>query len=186
MRSFFIGSWAWQAVVARLKRIVLAALLLASASSSPGLAQVFQTAAPQAILVDTATNSVLFERGADDLMPPASMVKVMTAVVVFEELRQGRLTLDAEMVVSENAWRRGGAASGGSTMFALPNSRVKVSDLLSGLLTQSGNDAAIALAEGIAGSEANFVQLMNERAARIGLKRSQFRNVMGFAHPSSA
>jgi serine-type D-Ala-D-Ala carboxypeptidase (penicillin-binding protein 5/6) len=146
-------------------------------------AQVFQTLAPNAILYDADSQSVLFEKGADDLTAPASMVKIMTAVVVFEEIAQGRLKPEDEMVVSENAWRRGGAVSGGSTMFALPNSRIKVADLLSGLLVHSGNDAAIALAEGIAGSEENFVRLMNERAARIGLKRSQFRNVMGFGHP---
>jgi D-alanyl-D-alanine carboxypeptidase (penicillin-binding protein 5/6) len=146
-------------------------------------AQVFQTLAPNAILYDADSQSVLFEKGADDLTAPASMVKIMTAVVVFEEIAQGRLKPEDEMVVSENAWRRGGAVSGGSTMFALPNSRIKVADLLSGLLVHSGNDAAIALAEGLAGSEENFVRLMNERAARIGLKRSQFRNVMGFGHP---
>jgi D-alanyl-D-alanine carboxypeptidase (penicillin-binding protein 5/6) len=159
--------------------VVAAVLLLVPAAQ----AQVFQTLAPNAILYDADSQSVLFEKGADDLTAPASMVKIMTALVVFEELAQGRLKLEDEMVVSENAWRRGGAVSGGSTMFALPNSRIKVSDLLSGLLVHSGNDAAIALAEGIAGSEENFVRLMNERAAKIGLKRSQFRNVMGFGHP---
>jgi serine-type D-Ala-D-Ala carboxypeptidase (penicillin-binding protein 5/6) len=146
-------------------------------------AQLFQTLAPQAILYDVESRSTLFEKGADELMTPASMVKLMTALVVFEEIGQGRLKLEDEMVVSENAWRRGGAVSGGSTMFALPNSRIKVSDLLSGLLVQSGNDAAIALAEGVAGSEDNFVKLMNERAGKIGLVRSVFRNTMGFAHP---
>jgi D-alanyl-D-alanine carboxypeptidase (penicillin-binding protein 5/6) len=85
--------------------------------------------------------------------------------------------------VSENAWRRGGAVSGGSTMFALPNSRIKVSDLLQGLLVVSGNDAAIALAEGIAGSEEAFVNLMNARAAALGLNRLRFRNSTGFGHP---
>jgi D-alanyl-D-alanine carboxypeptidase (penicillin-binding protein 5/6) len=169
----------------RLRALVLMSIWLAALGLSPhgASAQVFQTLAPQAILYDTATRSVLFERGADDTIPPASMVKMMTALLVFEELRQGRLTLEAEMLVSENAWRRGGAASGGSAMFALPNSRIKVSDLLSGLLTQSGNDAAIALAEGIAGSEANFVTLMNEKGAKIGLRRTTFRNSTGFSHP---
>lgn len=152
-------------------------------AGSPAQAQLFQTLAPQAILYDVDSRSTLFEKGSDDLMAPASMVKLVTALVVFEEMAQGRLKLDDEMVVSENAWRRGGAVSGGSTMFALPNSRVKVSDLLSGLLVQSGNDASIALAEGIAGSEENFVKLMNERAKKIGLVRSSFRNSMGFSHP---
>jgi serine-type D-Ala-D-Ala carboxypeptidase (penicillin-binding protein 5/6) len=151
--------------------------------TSVAQAQLFQTSAPQAILYDVDSRSTLFERGADELMAPASMVKMVTALVVFEEIAQGRLKLEDEMVVSENAWRRGGAVSGGSTMFALPNSRIKVSDLLSGLLVQSGNDAAIALAEGIAGSEENFVKLMNERSRKIGLTRSVFRNSMGFSNP---
>lgn len=149
----------------------------------PAHAQLFQTLAPQAILYDVGSRSTLFEKGADELMAPASMVKMATALVVFEEMAQGRLRLEDEMVVSENAWRRGGAVSGGSTMFALPNSRIKVSDLLSGLLVHSGNDAAIALAEGIAGSEENFVQLMNQRTRKIGLTRSVFRNSTGFSHP---
>lgn len=168
-------------------RAFILAVTLAAAIvlGRPGAAQAqsFQTLAPQAILFDADTHSVLFEKGADDAMAPASMVKIMTALVVFEEITQGRLKLDNEMVVSENAWRRGGAVSGGSTMFAVPNSRIKVSDLLSGLLVQSGNDAAIVLAEGIAGSEDNFVRLMNERGQKLGLKRSTFRNVMGFSHP---
>ena len=151
--------------------------------ANAAFAQTFQTLAPQAILFDADSKSVLFEKSADELMAPASMVKIMTALVVFEEITQGRLKLEDEMVVSENAWRRGGAVSGGSAMFAAPNSRIKVNDLLSGLLIQSGNDAAIALAEGIAGSEENFVRLMNEQAQKLGLKRSVFRNVMGFSHP---
>jgi len=158
-------------------------LLAASLPPSTATAQTFQTLAPQAILFDADSHSTLFEKNADELMAPASMVKLVTALVVFEEIAQGRLRLEDEMVVSENAWRRGGAVSGGSTMFALPNSRVKVSDLLSGLIVQSGNDASIALAEGIAGSEEAFVRLMNERARKIGLTRSTFRNTMGFTHP---
>jgi D-alanyl-D-alanine carboxypeptidase (penicillin-binding protein 5/6) len=161
-----------------------AVMVLAMALSvAPARAQSFQTLAPHAILFDADSHSVLFEKAADELMAPASMVKIMTAAVVFEELKQGRLKLDDEMLVSENAWRRGGAVSGGSTMFAAVNSRIKVSDLLQGLLVHSGNDAAIVLAEGIAGSEANFVERMNEMGKRIGLRRSVFRNVMGFGHP---
>ncbi len=173
-------SWSarfWRAVAALIWAVAASALVV------PAAGQTFQTLAPQAILYDVSSRSVLFEKGSDDLMAPASMVKLMTALVVFEEIAQGRLKLEDEMVVSENAWRRGGAVSGGSTMFAVPNSRIKVSDLLSGLIAQSGNDAAITLAEGIAGKEENFVALMNERAAKLGLKRSVFRNVMGFSHP---
>ena len=133
----------------------VAACIVAALVLSPTLAraQGFQTTAPHAIVMDFETGTVLFEKAADTLMAPASMVKVMTAAVVFDEMRKGRLSLDSEFVVSENAWRRGGAPSGGSTMFAALGSRIKVSDLLPGLIVQSGNDAAIILAEGIAGTE---------------------------------
>jgi serine-type D-Ala-D-Ala carboxypeptidase (penicillin-binding protein 5/6) len=122
---------------------------------------------------------VLFEKGADDLVAPASMVKVMTAAVLFEEIKQGRLKLSDEFPISENAWRRGGAPSGGSAMFAALNSRVRIEDLIQGLVVQSGNDAAIAIAEGIAGNEANFAGLMNKRAREIGLAKSTFMNASG-------
>jgi serine-type D-Ala-D-Ala carboxypeptidase (penicillin-binding protein 5/6) len=162
---------------------VFAAVSLWLALTMTAGAQVFQTTAPNAVLYDVGSRSVLFEAGPDAAFAPASLVKVMTAAIVFEELRQGRLRLEDEMLVSENAWRRGGAASGGSTMFAVPNSRIKVQDLISGLLIHSGNDAAIILAEGIAGTEDTFVRLMNERAATLGMTRTTFRNSTGFGHP---
>jgi D-alanyl-D-alanine carboxypeptidase (penicillin-binding protein 5/6) len=172
-------------IVAR--RLALAAvvgLMVATGGRAPSaVAQAFQSAAPQAVVYDVDSASYLFARGADQAIAPASLVKLMTAALVFEEIRQGRLKLDQDMLVSENAWRRGGAVSGGSTMFALPNSRIKVSDLLQGLLVVSGNDAAIALAEGVAGSEPAFVEMMNARARALGLNRLQFRNATGFGHP---
>ena len=116
-------------------------------------------------------------------MAPASTAKILTAEVVFHEIREGRLKLDDAFVVSENAWRSGGAASGGSSMFAALNSRIRVEDLIRGLLIQSGNDAAITLAEGVAGSESNFAALMNRRAAEIGMARSHFTNPWGKGDP---
>jgi D-alanyl-D-alanine carboxypeptidase (penicillin-binding protein 5/6) len=147
------------------------------------LAQSFQTIAPQAILMDADTRAVLFEKNPDQPNAPASMAKVMTAEVVFNELKSGRITMDREFVVSENAWRKGGAMSGGSAMFAKLNTSIRTEDLLRGLIVQSGNDAAIAFAEGISGTEENFARLMNNRAKEIGLTSSTFRNATGYGDP---
>jgi serine-type D-Ala-D-Ala carboxypeptidase (penicillin-binding protein 5/6) len=147
-------------------------------------AQSFQSAAPYAILYDVGTRSVLFEKDADKPVPPASLVKVMTAAVVFQELASGRLKLDDEMTVSANAWRKGGAIAGNSAMFLTPNQRPKLSDLITGLVVASGNDAAITLAEGISGSEENFVNQMNERGKAMGLRYSTFANPTGLPDPA--
>ena len=142
-------------------------------------AQSFQTTAPQAILYDVKTRSVLFERDADKPTPPASLVKIMTAAVVFQEIAKDRLKLDDEMVVSTFAWQKGGAVSGNAAMFLTPKQRPKIRELLTGLAVVSGNDAAITLAEGISGTEDNFSKLMNERAHDIGVKNSVFTNPTG-------
>src|SRR5215203_4411704 len=107
----------------------------------------YQTPAPTAILIEGESGTVLFERNADELVPPASLSKLMTAEVVFHELSQGRLKLEDEFLISTNAWRTGGAPSRTSSMFAPINSRVRIEDLLRGVIVQSGNDACIALAE---------------------------------------
>jgi serine-type D-Ala-D-Ala carboxypeptidase (penicillin-binding protein 5/6) len=107
----------------------------------------------------------------------------MTTDIVFEALKAGRLTMDTEFTVTEDAWRRGGAGGGGSSMFAQVNSRIRMSDLIRGLIVQSGNDAAITIAENMAGSEGSFANMMNQRAAEIGLTRSTFRNATGYAAP---
>jgi D-alanyl-D-alanine carboxypeptidase (penicillin-binding protein 5/6) len=146
-------------------------------------AEGFQTSAPYAILLDADGDTVLFEKNADQLMYPASMSKLMTAELVFHQLKEGRIKLDDEFTVSENAWRKGGAPSGGSSMFAALNSRVRVRDLLMSVMIQSGNDACIALAEGIAGSETNFANMMTQRAREIGLTQSTFVNATGLFHP---
>ena len=122
---------------------------------------------------------MLFEKNADELLPPASLSKLMTAEVVFNEIKQGRLKLDDTFIVSENAWRTGGAPSHTSSMFAPIHSKVSVDDLLHGVIIQSGNDACITLAEGIAGSEAKFAEMMTKRAREIGLPKSTFGNSNG-------
>ena len=152
-------------------------------SSQEARAQGFQTIAPTAILMDANSHAILFEKNADELTAPASMAKTMTAEVVFNELKNGRLSMDSEFPISENAWRKGGGGSGGSSMFAKVNTTVRLEDLLRGLIVQSGNDAAIAIAEGISGTEENFARLMNERARQIGLAKSTFRNATGYGHP---
>lgn len=159
------------------------AALFVLAASAPALAQSFQSLAPHAILLDSATGAVLYEKAADELMVPASLAKLATVLVAFQEIAQGRLTLDSEIGISENAWRKGGGISGGSTMFALVHSRINLSDILQGIIVQSGNDASIALAEAIAGDEANFARLMTERVRALGLTKSVFRNATGMGDP---
>ncbi|WP_439499932.1 D-alanyl-D-alanine carboxypeptidase family protein [Bosea sp. (in: a-proteobacteria)] len=161
------------------------ALVLVFALAAPAwaAAQSFQSLAPYALLLDSGSGAVLYEKAADELMVPASLAKIATALVAFEEIANGRLTLDSEIGISENAWRKGGGVSGGSTMFALVHSRVKLSDILQGIIVQSGNDASIALAEAIAGSEDNFARLMTERVRALGLTRSVFRNATGMGDP---
>lgn len=143
----------------------------------------FETKARWAILMDAGTGSVLYEKNADALMPPASMSKLMTLEVVFQALEEGRLSLDDEFTASEYAWRTGGAPSGGSAMFVPIHESVTVEGLLQGITVQSGNDACIILAEGMAGTEHAFAEIMTERAREIGLEKSTFRNSTGLHHP---
>src|SRR5262245_13420070 len=143
----------------------------------------YQTAAPHAILIEGESGSVLFEKGADDLIPPASLSKLMTAEVVFNEIREGRLQPTQEFIVSTNAWRRGGAPSRTSSMFIPIHSKVAVDDLLHGVIIQSANDACIALAEGIAGNENAFAEMMTKRARELGLPKSTFGNSNGLPDP---
>jgi D-alanyl-D-alanine carboxypeptidase (penicillin-binding protein 5/6) len=172
----------------RVIRCTVGAAIAASASialaannpvSGPAKKDEFQTAAPYAILVDANSGTVLFEKNADTPRPPSSLTKLMTAEVVFNEIVEGRVKLTDEFLVSEDAWRRGGAPSGGSTMFAALNSRVKVQDLLYGVIIQSANDACIVLAQGIAANETAFAVMMNKRARALGLTNSNFTNSTG-------
>jgi serine-type D-Ala-D-Ala carboxypeptidase (penicillin-binding protein 5/6) len=144
----------------------------------------FDGDAPTAILIEATSGSILFEKNADELRPPSSMMKLMTAEVVFNALAQGKIKLTDEYRISENAWRKGGAPSGGSTMFAAINSKVSIDDLLHGAVIQSGNDSCIALAEGMAGNERIFAnEFMTKRARELGLAKSTFGNSSGLPDP---
>ncbi|GAB4352993.1 MAG: D-alanyl-D-alanine carboxypeptidase family protein [Oricola sp.] len=161
----------------------LLALTLVIGLVSPAAAQMFETRAEEALLLDANTGTVLFAKNADKPVPPASLAKLMTMEVVFNALKSGRLTMDDTFLVSENAWRKGGAASGGSTMFAELNSSIRLEDLIKGVIVQSANDGCIVIAEGMAGSEENFARLMTARARKIGLEHSVFRNSTGLPDP---
>jgi serine-type D-Ala-D-Ala carboxypeptidase (penicillin-binding protein 5/6) len=151
-----------------------AAVVQAPAKSAAGM----ETQASHALVIEADTGTVLLDKGADERIPPASMSKIMTAYIVFDILKQGRAKLDDELPVSEQAWRLQG-----SKMFVPIGGRIKIDDLLKGVIIQSGNDACLVLAEGLAGSEEAFVQLMNQKAKEIGLKDSHFANVAGLPNP---
>jgi len=161
---------------------VLAGAILASLSLA-AFGQDFDTRAKFAVLMDYDTGTILYDKAADERLEPASMAKLMTLAVVFTYLQQNKLHLDDEFFISEHAWREGGAASGGSTMFAVLNSKIKVEDLLKSVIVQSGNDAAIALAEGIGGDENTFAKIENKLAQQIGLGGSHFTNATGLPDP---
>jgi D-alanyl-D-alanine carboxypeptidase (penicillin-binding protein 5/6) len=162
---------------------ILAIMTLLTATST-ALAQDFTTKALYAVLMDYESGMLLFHKEEDTPMEPASMAKLMTVAVVFNELRKGTVTMDDQFLISEHAWREGGAASGGSTMFAELNSRIRVEDLLRSVIIQSGNDAAIALAEGIGGTESTFASMMNNLAREIGMTNSNFVNSTGLPDPN--
>jgi D-alanyl-D-alanine carboxypeptidase (penicillin-binding protein 5/6) len=141
------------------------------------------TKARQAILMDGDTGAVLFQHNADELTPPASMSKLMTLAVIFKALKAGQIKLEDEFLISVNAWRTGGAPSGTSAMFVPVNTKEPLEQLLQGIIVQSGNDACIAIAEGISGSERAFAERMTQEAREIGLKKSTFRNSTGLHDP---
>jgi serine-type D-Ala-D-Ala carboxypeptidase (penicillin-binding protein 5/6) len=166
---------------------VALALLAAWVVILPGHA--FETSSREAILMDFQTGAVLFEKDADTPMPPASMSKIMTVYMIFERLHDGRMKLDDTVTVSDNAWQKGGAASGGSTMFLQPGESVTIEDLLHGIIVSSGNDASIVAAEAISGGETAFAELMTRRAREIGMNNSTFTNATGLpdeAHVTTA
>lgn len=138
-----------------------------------------QIKAPHAIVMDAETGAVLFQQNADQLVPPASMSKLMTLLMLFKALRAGEVKPETEFLMSERAWRTGGAPSQTSAMFVPVGSKAKVEDLVRGIIVQSGNDAAISVAENLAGSEAIFAEKMTAEARRIGLTKSVFRNATG-------
>ena len=158
-------------------RPALAGLLAWLAAAAPAAA--IETTAREAFIVDATTGRVLLEKNADDSMPPASMSKIMTTYLVFERLKDGRLSLDDELPVSEKAWRKGG-----SKMFVEVGELVRVEDLLRGVIVQSGNDACIVLAEGLGGTEEAFAAEMTRKGREIGLTGSSFANATGWPDPN--
>lgn len=171
----------------RLWRCAIPGLALAAgifvAPVAPAMAQAIETAAPHAYMIDDRTGTIVLSKESEAALAPASMAKLMTLEIVFEAIKEGRLSLDDEFVVSENAWRRGGAPSRTSTMFAGLNTSIRLEDLLKGIMVQNANDACIVIAEGMAGNELAFAVLMNERAKRLGLSDSNFVNSTGLSDP---
>ncbi len=166
--------------------LIVAAFAAAHAASNMTFKKddTFQTAVPAALLLDPDSDSVLFEKNGDQLVAPASLAKLMTLEFIFNEIKQGHIKLTDEFTISENAWRKGGAPSHGSTMFAAIHSHVKLDDLIHGIIIDSANDACIAVAEGLAGNEAEFGAMLTKRAREIGLEKSTFTNATGYSDPN--
>lgn len=146
-------------------------------------ANAFETKALNAILMDYETGEYIFTKNHQEMIAPASMSKLMTVYVLLSKIKEGEVSLEDTYVVSENAWRKGGAASGGSTMFLKIGQEVRVEDLIKGIVIQSGNDACIVVAENLAGSEEEFASMLNETAEKIGLENANFVNSTGLPHP---
>jgi len=172
-------------VAALVGAIALAASLAfaAPASMTGGKKPEYQTSVPNAVLIEPKSDSILFEKNADQLVAPASLAKLMTLEFVFNQIKEGKLKLTDQFTISENAWRKGVAPSRGSTMFAAIHSQVGVEDLIRGIIVDSANDACMAIAEGMAGNEAAFGQMLTKRAREIGLEHSTFTNSTGYSDP---
>jgi D-alanyl-D-alanine carboxypeptidase (penicillin-binding protein 5/6) len=155
--------------------LTLAGLILVVAIGQAGA---IETKAKQAVMIDFETGSVLFAKNADERVGPASMTKMMTVYLLFERLKDGRLSLESELTVSEKAWRKGG-----SKMYVEVGKRVKVEDLIRGIVVQSGNDASIVVAEGLAGSEEAFAREMTEKGRALGMTDTNYRNASGWPDP---
>lgn len=156
------------------------AILSAAALPAQAAAPTFTTPAPVAFIKDLSSGAVLFARDADRRIPPASMAKMMTTHVAFDLIEKGELRLDKMLTVSEETWRRWHGPAAGSTMFLSVNQQVSVENLLHGIVTLSGNDACVVLAEGISGTEEAFVNLMNNQARDLGMANSRFGNSNGW------
>jgi len=177
----------WRPAMARPFAAFSAALITtiaALAIAGPATAQdsPLETAATHAVIMDYETGIVLYSKDGNEPMPPASMSKIMTILHVMDLISAGSLSLDTEFEVSEDAWRRGGFASGSSNMCLEPRQRVSVEDLIRGVIVLSGNDAAIVLAQGISGSEPAFAAELNEKAIYMGLENAHFANATGWPH----
>ena len=160
-----------------LKILLINFLLIGTLNANPNIN------ARTAILMDYNSDEILFENDPDAQIYPASMTKIMTSIIAFDLLKNNKISLDDMFVVSENAWRL--SQSGYSSMFIMINDQVSVEDLLKGIIVASGNDACVALAEGIAGSEENFAEMMNEKAEEIGMVSSNFTNSSGINDPDN-
>lgn len=160
-------------------RILSALLILSGAGMFPALAETqIPTTAEYVMVTEFETGRVLMAKEKDTPMKPASMAKIMTSYVVFSRIKDGSLALEDQILVSEKAWKMGGSRS-----FLKPGTRYSVKELLYGMIVQSGNDAAVVLAEGLAGTEENFVQEMNLTAQKLGMKNTNFTNATGWPHP---
>lgn len=151
-----------------------AAPVAAGATAMPTPGAAFETKARSAFMIDLSTGTVLLDKDADRPIPPASMTKIMTIYLLFEQLKKGAITPDTTFMVSEKAWR-----TGGSKMFVPLGKPVRVEDLIRGIIIQSGNDASVVVAEGLGGDEARFAEMMNRKAAELGMKNSHFLNPDG-------
>ena len=158
--------------------IMSACVMTPIITSTPSIAKM-ETAAKQVILKDYETGQTLFSKNHNEMMPTSSMSKVMTMYMVFDALKRGEITMDSKFKVSEKAWKKGG-----SKMFVEVNKEVKIKDLIRGVIVQSGNDATIVLAEGLAGSENAFARKMTEKAKQLGMKNSNFANASGWPDPN--
>jgi D-alanyl-D-alanine carboxypeptidase (penicillin-binding protein 5/6) len=176
----FRATAVFMALAAAVAILAASSATLRAAGAPPGT---FQTSVPNAILLDPETNSILFEKNADQPVAPASLAKLMTLEFVFNQLKEGKLKLDQQFTITDNAWRKGGAPSHGSTMFAAIHSEVSLDDLIHGIIIDSANDACIAIAEGLAGNETTFGQMLTKRAREIGLEHSTFTNATGYSDP---
>jgi D-alanyl-D-alanine carboxypeptidase (penicillin-binding protein 5/6) len=162
------------------KLLAASALAIVLACPSVAAAPDFPTPAPVAFLTDLSTGAILFSKDADRRMPPASMAKMMTVYVAFDLIKRGELKLDQQFEVAPETWKKWHGPAAGSTMFLSTGEKVSVENLLKGIVTLSGNDACVVLAEGISGTEAAFANLMNQRAAKLGLTNSHFGNSNGW------
>ena len=167
-----------RSICPRSSRNILNVVAFLGAMFLPVASLAFEASAKQAVLIDFDTGVELYSKNADELMPPASMTKMMTVYLLFERLKEGRLALDDELLVSRKAWRKGG-----SKMFVEAGKRARVEDLIRGIVVQSGNDATIVVAEGLAGSEEAFAREMTVKARDLGMSNTTFRNASGWPDP---
>jgi D-alanyl-D-alanine carboxypeptidase (penicillin-binding protein 5/6) len=180
---FDVPMTAWRRLAVALTTVAtLVTSVLTSGASAQTSGDVV-VKSPQAILMDADSGAIMFQRNADDLVSPASMSKLMLLAVVFKALKSGEVKLSDELLMSENSWRKGGAPSNTSSMFVPVGTREKLEELIKGIIVQSGNDAAMAVAENVGGSEVAFAKRMTDEARQIGMKKSVFKNSTGLYHP---